>query len=103
MTAETERLDVDTLHWVIGKMKGLGQDFRLKSMQATDNSVKNTMITVSGTLISFANALTSEVKKQEEINALEGEGREIAHEEGKHAVGEDQVGEDRECSPETVW
>lgn len=103
MATETvERLDVDTLHWVIGKMKALGQDFRLKSMQATDNSVKGTMITVSGTLISFANALTSEAKRQEERNALEVERCEESHEEGEHPIGEGEVGEDRQCCAEAV-
>ncbi len=95
----TEKLDLDTLRWVVGKMRGLGQDFRFKSMQANDNSVKNTMNTVSGTLISFANALTKEVHLQEERNALEGVSSEATLEEGGHAREEGEVGQSSEQSP----
>ena len=87
-TPSQQKLDVETLEWVIGKMRALAHDFRTKSLAVTERSISESMMTVAGTLHSFASALRKTVEEQD---ALEARGREETLQEGGQPSPEETV------------
>lgn len=87
----TQKLDKDTLEWVIAKQRALAHDFRTKALAVTEKSISESMMTVAGTLHSFANALRKTVEEQD---ALDSGGCDEAHEGSGHPGEEAEMGGD---------